>query len=142
MGVSSETCLKRCENVPLRRRHNILIRRCRDVPLRRLGDVPLRRQWVFHLRRTCNVAGRHRETSLRRRLDVFLPGGNGRTFYAKYARVPRSQLPDNVTMKRKYKRRATPKGKRRRTSVRKGQKDWGFLSSLTKIAINPLVKLL
>ena len=61
--------------VPLRRRHDIPIRRREDVPLRRLGDVPLRRCWVFHLRRTCDVAGTYRETSLRRCYDVLLPGG-------------------------------------------------------------------
>ena len=59
MGVSFETCLGRCE----------------DVPLRRLSDVPLRRRWVFHLRRTCDVTGTYRETSLRRHYDVLLPGG-------------------------------------------------------------------
>ena len=57
MGLSFETCLRRRE----------------DVPLRRLGDVPLRRRWVFHLRRTCDVTGTYRETSLRRRYDVLLP---------------------------------------------------------------------
>ena len=59
MGVSFETCLRRRE----------------DVPLRRLGDVPLRRHWVFHSRRTCDVTGTCRETLLRRRYDVLLPGG-------------------------------------------------------------------
>ena len=56
-----------------------------------------------------------------RRLDtpkkVTLP--NGRTFYAKYQRVHRSQLPPNVIMKKWYKTRATPKGRRRRP-IRKG----------------------
>ena len=56
-----------------------------------------------------------------RRLDtpkkVTLP--NGRTFYAKYQRVPSSQLQPNVIMKIKYKRRAAPKGRRRRP-VKKG----------------------
>ena len=49
----------------MRRRWYVLLRRCHDVPircrgdvaLRRLGDVPPRRCWVFHLRRTCDVAG-------------------------------------------------------------------------------------
>ena len=58
-----------------------------------------------------------------RRLDtpkkVTLP--NGRTFYAKYQRAPRSQLPPNVILKRKYKRIAALKGTRRRL-VRKGQR--------------------
>ena len=58
---------------------------------------------------------------------VTLP--NGRTFYAKYARVPRSQLPDNVIMKKIYKTRVAVKGRRRRP-VRKGQRGQGFLNSL------------
>ena len=53
---------------------------------------------------------------------------NGRTFYAKYQRVPRFHLPTNVTMKRKYKRRAAPKGRKRRPVI-KGQRGQGFLSS-------------
>ena len=65
---------RRCY-VPLRRRHDVPLRCRRDVPLRLLGDVPSRRLWVFHLRRTCAVAGMYRETSLRRRYDVLLPGG-------------------------------------------------------------------
>ena len=48
--------MESCHYVPLRRRHDIPIRRREDIPLRRLGDVPLRRSWVFHLRRTCDVA--------------------------------------------------------------------------------------
>ena len=66
-----------------------------------------------------------------RRLDtskkVILP--IGRTFHAKYQRVPRSQLPPNVIMRRMYKTRAAPKGRRRRP-IRKRQKGRGFLSSL------------
>ena len=68
-----------------------------------------------------------------RRLDipekVTLP--NGRTFYAKYQRVPRSLLQPNVIMKIKYKRRAAAKG-RRRIPVRKEQRGRGFLNSLKK----------
>ena len=30
---------------------------------------------MFHLRRTCDVTGAYRETSLERRHDVLLPGG-------------------------------------------------------------------
>ena len=83
LGVSFETYLRRCGDalmrrrhyVPLRRGHDIPIKRREDVPLRRLDDVPLRRRWVFHLRCTCDVAGQYKETSLRRRHDVLLPGG-------------------------------------------------------------------
>ena len=63
---------------------------------------------------------------------------NCRTFYDKYQRVPRSQLPPNVIMKRKYKRRVAPKGRRRRP-VRKGQRGRVFHSSF-KEANNPTVR--
>ena len=84
LGVSFETYLRRHGDVligrrhyaSLRRRHDIPIRRREDIPLGRLGDIPLRCCWVFHLRRTCDVAGTYRETSFLRRHDVLLPGGN------------------------------------------------------------------
>ena len=57
------------------RRCYVLLRRRYDVPIRRLRDVPSRRRWVFHLRRTCDVAGTYRETSLRRHHDVSMPCG-------------------------------------------------------------------
>ena len=82
MGVSFETCLRRCGDVPMgrrryvpmRRHHDIPKRRREDVPLRRLGDVLLTRRWVLHLRRSCDVTGTYRETSIRRHHDVVLPG--------------------------------------------------------------------
>ena len=83
MGVSFETWLRRrgdalmgrrCYNF-LRHHHDVPIRCRGDMPLRRLGDVPRRRRCVFHLRRNCDFAGTYRETSLRRRYDVLLPGG-------------------------------------------------------------------
>ena len=64
---------RRCY-VLLRRCYDVATRRCGDVPLRRLGDVPSRRRWVFHLGYTCDVAGTYRETSLRRRHNVLMPG--------------------------------------------------------------------
>ena len=90
MGVSFETCLRRrgdvlmgCHcNVLLRRRHDVSIRRRGDVPPRSLGDVPTRHLWVFHLGRVCDVAETYRETSLRLRHDVLLPGGH--VFNLKY----------------------------------------------------------
>ena len=65
---------RRCY-VLLRRRYDVPIRRRRDAPLRRLGNVPSRRRRVFHLRRNCDVIGTYRETSLRRRHIVLMPGG-------------------------------------------------------------------
>ena len=76
---------------------------------------------------------RRKNNYVMRRLDtlkkMILP--NGRTFHAKYRRVPRSQLSDYVIMKRRYKRKAAPKGRRRRP-VRKGQRGQSFLISLKK----------
>ena len=82
MGISFETCLRRRRDGLMGRRCYVLSRRCHDVPikcrgnvlLRCLGEVPPRRRWVFHLRQTCDFAGTYRETSLRRRYDVLLPG--------------------------------------------------------------------
>ena len=59
--------------VLLRRCYDISIKRHGGLPLRRLGDVPSTRSWVFHLRRTYNVAGTYRDMSLQRH-DVLLPG--------------------------------------------------------------------
>ena len=67
MGRCCYVFLRRCYDVPIRRRG--------DAPLRRLGDVPSRCCWVFHMRRTCDVAGTYKETSLRRRHDIVMPGG-------------------------------------------------------------------
>ena len=64
---------RRCY-VFLRLRYNGPIRRCGDVPFRRFDDVPSRRHWVFHLGRTCDVAGTCRETTLRGRDDVLNSG--------------------------------------------------------------------
>ena len=81
--VLFETCLRRrgdvlmgrCCYALLRRRHDVPIRCHGDVPLRLLGDVPRRRHWVFHLRRTCDVAGTYREMLLRCHYDVLLSDG-------------------------------------------------------------------
>ena len=47
---------------------------------------------------------------------VTLP--NGRTFYARYKRATRADLPANVRLERPYRQRAAPRGQRRR--VRQG----------------------
>ena len=65
-GTSSLRLLETSSDIPLRSHEN--------VPLRRSGDVPLRPRWVFHLRRTCDVAGTYKETSLWHRHDVSLLG--------------------------------------------------------------------
>ena len=86
MGYCRYLQLRRLDDVPrrccvlLRRRHNIPIRCRGEVPLRCLGDVPPRRCWVFHLKRTYDVAGTYRKTSLRRCYDVLLSHGNNIIF--------------------------------------------------------------
>ena len=60
--------------VLLRHRHDVPVRCRGDVLMKRLGDVPSKGHWVFHLRRTCDVTGMYRESSLRRHHDVLLPG--------------------------------------------------------------------
>ena len=60
---------------------------------------------------------------------VSLP--NGRTFYAKYKRTTRAELPANVHLQRSYRQRAAPRG-RRRTAVVRQQRGRGFKSVLKK----------
>ena len=76
---------------------------------------------------------RRKNNYVMRRLDtpkqVTLP--NGRNFYAKYQRVPRSLFPPNAIMKRRYRARTALKG-RKRGPIRKVQRGRGFLSSLKK----------
>ena len=61
---------------------------------------------------------------------VTLP--NGRTFYAKYKRTTRAELPANVHLQRSYKQRAAPKGSRRRR-VAVGQRGRGFKSAFKNV---------
>ena len=58
---------------------------------------------------------------------VTLP--NGRTFYARYKRTTRAELPANVRLERPYRQRAAPRGRRRH--VRQGGR--GFKSVFKKV---------
>ena len=55
---------------------------------------------------------------------------NGHVFYAKYKRVNRDALPPNIRIRRRYKQRAAPRGRRRRA----GQRGRGFKSFFKKAA--------
>ena len=68
---------------------------------------------------------------------VTLP--NGRTFFAWYKRIKRSELPPNIVMRRTYTQRAAPRGRCRRPRVQQCQ---GIFDFAKKVAINPLVKTL
>ena len=80
------------------RRCYVLLRRCHDVPIRRRGDVPLRRlgdvlptgHWLFHLRGSWDVTGTYRETSLRLRHDVLLPGSKFNFFLVENNNLPKN----------------------------------------------------
>ena len=65
---------------------------------------------------------------------VTLP--NGRTFVARYKRIPRDQLPLNIVMRRTFTQRAAPRGRRRR----RAQQGQGIFYFLKKVAKNTLVK--
>ena len=57
---------------------------------------------------------------------VILP--NGRTFYGRYRRATPAELPANVRLNRPYRRRAAPRGRRRRVR----QDGRGFKSAFKK----------
>ena len=61
---------------------------------------------------------------------VTLP--NGRTFYAKYKRTTRAELPANVHLQRPYRQRAALKGRRRGRRAAVGQRGRGFKSVFKK----------
>ena len=63
---------------------------------------------------------------------VTLP--NGRTFVARYKCISRDDLPLNIRMRRTYRQRAAPRGRRRR------QRGQGIFSFIKKAAKNPLVR--
>ena len=65
---------------------------------------------------------------------VTLP--NGRTFVARYKRIPRDQLPPNIVMRRTYTQRTASRGRRRR----RAEQGQGIFDFIKKVARNPLVK--
>ena len=66
---------------------------------------------------------------------VTLP--NGRSFVARYKRIPRDHLPPNIIMRRTYTQRAAPRGRRHRRRGQQGQEIFDFIKQVAK---NPLVK--
>ena len=63
---------------------------------------------------------------------VTLP--NGRAFAARYERIKRRDLPADIQMKRTYKQRAAPRGRRRRRQC--GQQGQGIVSVAKKVIKN------
>ena len=56
----------------------------------------------------------------------------GRTSIAKYKRVSRSQLPASVILRRTYRQRATPRGKRRRRRRQGGRRLFSFIKKVAE----------
>ena len=83
---------------------------------------------------------RRKNSYVMRKLDtpkrITLP--NGTVFYAKYKRVKRSELQPDIILRRNYRQRATPRGRRRERRV--AQQGRIIFSALKKIAKNPIVK--
>ena len=61
---------------------------------------------------------------------VTLP--DGRTFLARYKRVKRSDLPPHIVIRRDYRQRAAPRGRRQRRG-QQGQGIFDFIKKLQKI---------
>ena len=62
---------------------------------------------------------------------------NGRTFITWYKRIKRPELPPYIVMRRTYKQRAAPRGRRRRRRAKQGQ---GIFDLVKKVAKNPSVR--
>ena len=61
---------------------------------------------------------------------------NGRTFVARYKRIPRDQLLLNMVMRRTYTKRTAPRASR----SRRAQQWQGIFALIKNVAKNPLVK--
>ena len=72
---------------------------------------------------------RRKDNYVMQKLDVpkrvTLP--NGRTFIARYKRVSRSKLPANVILRKTYRQRAAPRGRRRRRRRQGGRGLFSFI---------------
>ena len=74
------------------------------------------------------MAGRDQIVMVKRQNPKRVTLPNGRTFYARYRRATRAELPANVRLNRPYGRRVAPRGQRRQ--VRQGER--GFKSAFKK----------
>ena len=64
---------------------------------------------------------------------VTLP--DGRTFLARYKRVKRSDLPEHIVMRREYRQRAPPRGRRERRRWQQRQRIFDFIKKVAKNSI-------
>ena len=69
--------------------------------------------------------------------------GDGRTFVARFKRAKRSELPNNIVMKRTYRNNFAKAARRRKTGGRRGrrkQSGKGLFSFIKKVAKNPILR--
>ena len=62
---------------------------------------------------------------------------NRRRFYARYERIKRDELPQNIQMERTYRQRAAPRNRRRRPPQQRGG---GFKDTFKKLLKHPIIK--
>ena len=74
-----------------------------------------------------------RKLAVPKRVD--LP--NNRTFYARYERIKRRDLPQNIQMERTYRQRAAPRNRRRAPPRQRGR---GFGDTFKKLMKHPIIK--
>ena len=68
---------------------------------------------------------------------------DGRTFTARFQRAKRSELPNNIVMRRTYRNNFAKGARRKKTGGRRGRKKQtgkGFFSVLKKVVKNPVFK--
>ena len=68
--------------------------------------------------------------------------GNGRVFTARFKRVKRSELPDNIVIRKTYKNNFAKSARKKRTGGKRGRKrkqtgKGGYLSTLKKVTLLP-----
>ena len=63
---------------------------------------------------------------------------NRRRFYARYERIKRGELPQNIQMERTYRQRAAPRNRRRRAP--RQQRGGGFKDTFKKLLKHPIIK--
>ena len=68
---------------------------------------------------------------------------DGRTFVARFRRAKRSELPNNILMKRTYRNNFAKGARKKRTGGKRGRKRQtgkGVLSFLKKVVKNPIIR--
>ena len=110
-----KTVRKQTRQINIRRRTKKIIKKQKDEGIEALF-VPLAKAALSVLARgkTVKMAKRNRIIMVKRDVPKRVTPPNGRTFLPRQKRTARANLPANIDLARPCKRRAVPKGKRRR----------------------------